>query len=87
MHGARRIDEGPTPGARADLGPFAVVLDTAGTEFSAYRRLPAPGRMVTIDLDIDNPVPSVSYSIAPTAFGPRRVRFFSANPTPGYSLT
>jgi NADPH:quinone reductase-like Zn-dependent oxidoreductase len=66
-----------------DLGPFDVVLDTAiGTELSAYRRLLAPGgRMVSITFDSEHMLSSLAYVLASTVFGPRRVRFFSGNPT------
>ncbi|MFC0862046.1 NAD(P)-dependent alcohol dehydrogenase [Sphaerimonospora cavernae] len=79
--GADEAFDYATTGA-ADLGPFDVVLDTVGTELSAYRRLLAPGgRMVSIAFDIDHAVPSISYILATTAFGSRRVRFFSGRPT------
>ncbi|MFF4398398.1 NAD(P)-dependent alcohol dehydrogenase [Streptomyces sp. NPDC001480] len=66
----------------ADLGPFDVVLDTVGTQLRTYRRLLAPeGRMVAIAFDARNPAASVSYLLASTVFGSRRVRFFSGNPT------
>ncbi|WP_436764422.1 NAD(P)-dependent alcohol dehydrogenase [Streptosporangium sp. V21-05] len=66
-----------------DLGPFDVVLDTAiGTELGAFRRLLAPGgRMVSITFDSRHTLSSLSYILASTVFGPRRVRFFSGNPT------
>ncbi|MEV6587022.1 NAD(P)-dependent alcohol dehydrogenase [Streptomyces acidicola] len=66
----------------ADLGPFDVVLDTVGTAHPAYRRLLAPGgRMVAIAFDAENLAASLSYLLVSTVFGPRRVRFFSENPT------
>ncbi|MER6235232.1 NAD(P)-dependent alcohol dehydrogenase [Streptomyces clavifer] len=65
----------------ADLGAFDVVLDTFGTEHRAFRRLLAPGgRMVSIAFDMDHPARSLSYLLASTVHGPRRVRFFSGNP-------
>ncbi|WP_245585797.1 NAD(P)-dependent alcohol dehydrogenase [Pseudonocardia asaccharolytica] len=64
----------------ADLGRFDVVLNTVGTDFSAYRRLlTRNGRMVSITFDIDHPIASLSYIAASTVFGSRRVRFFSGN--------
>ncbi|MFI1728042.1 NAD(P)-dependent alcohol dehydrogenase [Streptomyces acidicola] len=66
----------------ADLGRFDVVLDTVGTAHPAYRRLLAPGgRMVAIAFDAENLAASLSYLLVSTVFGPRRVRFFSENPT------
>ncbi|MFJ2175739.1 NAD(P)-dependent alcohol dehydrogenase [Streptomyces sp. NPDC087851] len=65
----------------AGLGSFDVVLDTVGTGTGAYRRLLAPGgRMVSISFDADHPLASLSYILATTVFGSRRVRFFSGNP-------
>lgn len=65
----------------ADLPHFDVVLDTVGTELPAYRRLlTRAGRMVAIAFDTDHPLTSLSYIVGSTAFGPRRVRFFSGNP-------
>ncbi|MFJ2216953.1 NAD(P)-dependent alcohol dehydrogenase [Streptomyces sp. NPDC101062] len=65
----------------AVLGSFDVVLDTVGTGTGAYRRLLAPGgRMVSISFDADHPLASLSYILATTVFGSRRVRFFSGNP-------
>ncbi|WP_214411044.1 NAD(P)-dependent alcohol dehydrogenase [Sphaerisporangium fuscum] len=65
-----------------DLGRFDVVLDTAGTASGAYRRLLRPGgRMVAIAFDVDRLAASLSYIAASAVFGPRRVRFFSGDPT------
>jgi NADPH:quinone reductase-like Zn-dependent oxidoreductase len=65
----------------ADLPRYDVVLDTVGTELSAYRRLLTPnGRMVAIAFDLSHPVRSLSYIAGSAAFGTRRVRFFSGNP-------
>jgi NADPH:quinone reductase-like Zn-dependent oxidoreductase len=65
----------------SDLGTFDVILDTVGTLHSAYRKLLAPGgRMVAIALDTENILTSLSYILASTLHGPRRVRFFSGNP-------
>ncbi|MFH9617245.1 NAD(P)-dependent alcohol dehydrogenase [Streptomyces pratensis] len=64
-----------------DLRPFDVVLDTVGTEHRAFRKLLAPGgRMVSIAFDIDRPAASLSYLLASSVHGSRRVRFFSGNP-------
>lgn len=63
----------------ADLGEFDVVLDSAGTDLRAYRRLLAPGgRMVAIT--VGSPA-DAAYLLASTAFGSRRIRFFAGNPT------
>ncbi|MFJ5227797.1 NAD(P)-dependent alcohol dehydrogenase [Streptomyces sp. NPDC088400] len=65
----------------SDLGAFDVILDTVGTRHSAYRKLLAPGgRMVAIAFDTENILSSLSYILASTLHGPRRVRFFSGNP-------
>lgn len=65
----------------SDLGTFDVILDTAGTRHAAYRKLLAPGgRMVAIAFDTEHILPSISYILASTLYGPRRVRFFSGNP-------
>ncbi|WP_215544387.1 NAD(P)-dependent alcohol dehydrogenase [Amycolatopsis sp. CA-230715] len=70
-----------TTASPSTLGTFDVILDTAGTEHAAYRRLLAPGgRMVAIAFDTKNPLPSIAYILASTVHGPRRVRFFSGNP-------
>lgn len=79
--GAHEAHDYATTGP-ADLGRFDVVLDTAGTEHPAYQRLLTPrGRMVAIAFDVRRPVPSLAYIAASAVFGPRRVRFFSGNPT------
>lgn len=65
-----------------DLGRFDVVLDTVGTRLAAWRRRLAPtGRMVTIAFDLGRPFASLGYIVGTAAFGRRRVRFFSGNPT------
>lgn len=65
----------------SELGTFDVVLDTVGSEHAAYRKLLAPGgRMVSIAFDLDRLLPSLSYLVASTVYGSRRVRFFSGNP-------
>ncbi|YCK34240.1 NAD(P)-dependent alcohol dehydrogenase [Actinomadura sp. ATCC 39365] len=66
----------------ADLGRFDVILDTAGTEHAAFRRLLTPsGRMVAIAFDPRRIAASVAYIAASAVHGRRRVRFFSGNPT------
>ncbi|GGS67859.1 NAD(P)-dependent alcohol dehydrogenase [Streptomyces griseoviridis] len=66
----------------AELGRFDVVLDTAGTDLRAFRRLLRPGgRMVTIAFDLRRPVTSLGYLAASAVHGPGRVRFFSGDPT------
>lgn len=79
--GADEVFDYATTGP-ADLGPFDVVLDaSAGTRLGAYRRLLAPGgRMVSITFDFGHMLSSLSYILASTVFGSRRVRFFSGNP-------
>ncbi|MFH9575575.1 NAD(P)-dependent alcohol dehydrogenase [Streptomyces sp. NPDC017454] len=79
--GADEAFDYATTGADA-LGRFDVVLDTVGSQAPAYRRLLAPGgRMVAIAFDTARPAASIAYLLASTAFGSRRVRFFSGNPT------
>ncbi|MGC9499687.1 NAD(P)-dependent alcohol dehydrogenase [Streptomyces sp. WG7] len=79
--GADEAFDYATTGA-AGLGRFDVVLDAVGTGLRAYRRLLAPGgRMVAIAFDLAHPAASIAYLLASTAFGSRRVRFFSGNPT------
>ncbi|MEU8380265.1 NAD(P)-dependent alcohol dehydrogenase [Streptosporangium sp. NPDC048865] len=79
--GADEVFDYATTGP-ADLGRFDVVLDAAiGTELGTFRRLLAPGgRMVSITFDSRHVLSSLSYVLASTVFGPRRVRFFSGNP-------
>ncbi|MEO6086852.1 MAG: NAD(P)-dependent alcohol dehydrogenase [Umezawaea sp.] len=63
----------------AELGEFDVVLDTFGSQLRAYRGLLGPGgRMVAIAV---RSVADAGYILGSTAFGPRRARFFSGNPT------
>lgn len=65
----------------ADLGTYDVILDTAGKDLAAYRRLlTAGGRMVAIAFDTDRIAASLGYFLASTVHGGRRVRFFSGNP-------
>ncbi|KOX09973.1 NAD(P)-dependent alcohol dehydrogenase [Nocardiopsis sp. NRRL B-16309] len=69
----------------SDLGRFDVVLDTAGTDLRAFRRLLNPGgRMVTIAFDLDRPVSSLGSIAASGVHGRGRVRFFSGDPTQGH---
>ncbi|MEU7886376.1 NAD(P)-dependent alcohol dehydrogenase [Microbispora bryophytorum] len=64
-----------------ELGPFDVVLDTAGTDLRAFRRLLSPGgRMVTIAFDQTRLAASLGYLAASAVHGRGRVRFFSGNP-------
>ncbi|MFJ9155765.1 NAD(P)-dependent alcohol dehydrogenase [Streptomyces griseoviridis] len=63
------------------LGRFDVILDTAGAQQAALRRLLAPGgRMVAITADFDRPVAAVATLLASTVHGRGRIRFFSGNP-------
>ncbi|MGW5233004.1 NAD(P)-dependent alcohol dehydrogenase [Streptomyces nodosus] len=65
----------------AELGLFDVVLDTAGTDLRAFRRLLKPGgRMVTIAFDQTRLAASLGYIAASTVHGRGRVRFFSDDP-------
>ncbi|WP_406146938.1 NAD(P)-dependent alcohol dehydrogenase [Streptomyces sp. NBC_01012] len=65
----------------SDLGRFDVIMDTAGTELRAFRRLLAPGgRMISISFDIDHLAASLGYILASTVHGRGRVQFFSDNP-------
>lgn len=65
----------------ADLGPFDVIMDTAGTDHRLWRRRLAPGgRMVAISFDLDHIPSSLGYLLASTVHGKGRVRFFSGNP-------
>lgn len=61
-----------------DLKTFDVVMDTVGTDLKYYRDLLRKnGRMVTIGFPTFT---SLTYIIASTFLGSRRVRIFSANP-------
>ncbi len=65
----------------ADLGLFDVILDTAGSELAAYRRLlGSGGRMVTITPDPSHPFRSVAFVAASTVYRSRRVRIFFGAP-------
>ncbi|AJE44360.1 NAD(P)-dependent alcohol dehydrogenase [Streptomyces nodosus] len=67
--------------APAELGLFDVVLDTAGTDLRAFRRLLKPGgRMVTITFDQTRLAASLGYIAASAVHGRGRVRFFSGDP-------
>lgn len=62
----------------SDLKEFDVILDTVGTDLRHYRKLVAKnGRIVTIGFPSFS---SLSYILASTTFGSRRVRTFSASP-------
>lgn len=61
-----------------DIGPFDVVLDTAGRGMPPFRRrLARGGRMVTINFGSG---PAMAAIAASTLFGPRRIRTFSGYP-------
>ncbi|MYS81574.1 NAD(P)-dependent alcohol dehydrogenase [Embleya scabrispora] len=65
----------------SELGRFDVIVDTAGTEHSRFRRLLAPGgRMVAVTLDFDRLLPGLATILASTVHGSRRIRVFSGNP-------
>ncbi|WP_030559993.1 NAD(P)-dependent alcohol dehydrogenase [Streptomyces aureocirculatus] len=67
--------------ALSELGRFDVIMDTAGTQLSALRRLLAPGgRMVAIAPDPAEPLASLATVLASTVHGSRRIRAFSGNP-------
>ncbi|MGH4031689.1 NAD(P)-dependent alcohol dehydrogenase [Actinomycetota bacterium Odt1-20B] len=64
-----------------ELGRFDVVLDTAGTDLRAFRRLLNPGgRMVSIAFDPTRAAATLGYVAASTVHGRGRVRFFSGDP-------
>ncbi|MEU5698064.1 NAD(P)-dependent alcohol dehydrogenase [Streptomyces aurantiacus] len=78
--GARHVIDHRTV-TPAELGRFDVVLDTAGSDLRAFRRLLAPGgRMVTIAFDLTRSAASLGYIAASALYGRGRVRFFSGNP-------
>ena len=61
-----------------DLGPFDVVIDTAGRNLLAFRRrLNRHGRMVTINFGSAQAMASIAVS---TVFGEGRIRTFSGYP-------
>ncbi|MZD04385.1 zinc-binding dehydrogenase [Streptomyces sp. SID5785] len=65
----------------AGLGRYDVIVDTAGSDLTAHRRLLAPGgRMVTIAFDLSRPVASLGAIAASAVHGSSRIRFFSGNP-------
>lgn len=65
----------------ADLGCFDVIIDTAGSELSAYRRLLGTGgRMVTITPDPRHLLRSAAYLADSTVYRDRRVRIFFGAP-------
>lgn len=64
------------------LGRFDVIVDTVGSDLTAYRRLLNPGgRMVTIAFDLNRPLASLGSIAASALRGRQRIRFFSGNPT------
>ncbi|MRG60726.1 zinc-binding dehydrogenase [Agromyces sp. CFH 90414] len=63
------------------LGRFDVILDTAGTDLRAQRRLlNTGGRMVTITIDMNRRLASLAYLLGSTIHGSRRVRIFRGDP-------
>ncbi|WP_431775121.1 NAD(P)-dependent alcohol dehydrogenase [Streptomyces cucumeris] len=69
------FDYGVTTAER--IGPFDAILDTVGSELSAYRRrLTRTGRMATIALSAS----SMAAICASSVHGARRVRMLSSNP-------
>ncbi len=65
----------------AELDTFDVVLDTVGSNASAWRRLLAPeGRMIAIVPDLKHPLTSMAYFAFSRIHGARRVWFFSDKP-------
>ncbi|WP_131120299.1 NAD(P)-dependent alcohol dehydrogenase [Lichenihabitans psoromatis] len=67
--------------APADLDAFDVILDTVGSNPSAWRRLLVPGgRMMAIVPDLEHPLMSMAYIAWSRVHGARRVRFFSDKP-------
>lgn len=66
----------------SSLGEFDVILDTAGSQLAALRRLLAPGgRMIALALN--PPVRGLLSVAASAVHGSRRIRFFSGNPDRG----
>ncbi|GAA2658506.1 NAD(P)-dependent alcohol dehydrogenase [Streptomyces lunalinharesii] len=65
----------------AELGPFDVIVDTAGTDLRTFRRLLKPGgRMVALAFDMTRPIASLGSLAASAVHGPGRVHFFSGDP-------
>lgn len=63
--------------APEQVGGFDVIVDTVGTDLARYRRrLTKGGRMVTVGLS-GRAIAAIAASVA---FGPRRIRTFSADP-------
>lgn len=68
--------------APGELGRFDVVLDTVGTDLTAFRRLlTRAGRMVAIAFDLDHPLRSLGSVAVHAARRTRWLRGFSGNPT------
>lgn len=64
-----------------DLAAFDVILDTVGSNLSAWRRRLKPtGRMMAIVPDLAHPLASMAYIAWSRVHGSRRVRFFSDKP-------
>lgn len=75
------VDHRATP--LSALGGFDVVLDTAGSDHRAVRRLLRPGgRMVAITIDMDRRLASLGYVLASRVHGAGRVRIFRGDPGP-----
>lgn len=65
------------------LGRFDAILDTAGSDFRAQRKLLNPGgRMVTITIDMNRRLASLAYVLVSRVHGSRRVRIFRGDPNP-----
>ncbi|MFJ6700245.1 NAD(P)-dependent alcohol dehydrogenase [Streptomyces sp. NPDC091272] len=63
------------------LGRFDAIVDTVGTDQSAFRRLLAPGgRMVAVAVDTDRLLAGFAGVLASTVHGSARTRFFSGAP-------
>ena len=61
-----------------DIGPFDVIIDTAGRDLLAFRRrLNRHGRMVTLNF---GSAPAMASIAASTVFGARRIRTFRGYP-------
>lgn len=74
--GADEVHDHTSTEAR-EIGPFDVILDTAGSQLGLYRsRLGKSGRMVTIALS----GPAIAAIAASTIHRSRRIRTFSADP-------
>lgn len=67
----------------SQLGPFDMIIDTAGSHHRSLRRLLSPGgRMVAITIDMNRRLASLGYIALSTIHRSRRVRVFRGDPNP-----